>query len=95
MTFRLTRRAATDVVDIYVRGVVEFGARQAEAYHGELEVLFEFLAANPLAARERAEFRPPVRIHPFGAHVVVYVIESDDILIVRVLHGRSDWERHL
>ena len=43
-------------------------------------------------AREKRELRPPVRFHPYGAHLIVYVVEGDDILIVRVLHGRQDWE---
>lgn len=44
-------------------------------------------------ARVRGEFEPPVRIHPWKAHVIVYVIEGDDILVVRVRHGREDWAR--
>ncbi|MFH6783095.1 MULTISPECIES: type II toxin-antitoxin system RelE/ParE family toxin [Methylobacterium] len=43
-------------------------------------------------AGERRELRPPVRLHPYGAHLIVYAVERDDILIVRVLHGRQDWE---
>ena len=30
-----------------------------------------------------------------GAHVVIYVIEGEGILVIRVLHGRQDWERYL
>lgn len=44
-------------------------------------------------ARERAELSPPVRIHPFKAHLVVYLSESEtDILIIRVRHGHEDWQ---
>lgn len=43
-------------------------------------------------ARERQELSPPMRIHPFKAHLVVYHIEEDgDVLIVRVRHGYEDW----
>ena len=42
-------------------------------------------------ARERTEISPPVRIHPSGSHVIVYLIEeAENILIVRVRHGRED-----
>ncbi|PBB64827.1 plasmid stabilization protein ParE [Mesorhizobium sp. WSM4312] len=35
---------------------------------------------------------PPMRIHPFKAHLVVYRIEADGhILIVRIRHGHEDW----
>jgi toxin ParE1/3/4 len=90
---RLTNAAEADITAIFLRGASEFGLAQAEKYHSGLERKFELLAANPRAARERDEFSPPVRLHPFGVHVVVYRIVGEGILIVRVLHGRQDWER--
>lgn len=38
---------------------------------------------------------PPARFYFYRAHIIVYLIRDDYILIVRVLHGRQDWERHL
>jgi toxin ParE1/3/4 len=52
------------------------------------------LAANPSLARLREDFSPPVRLHPYGAHIVVY-IAAEDVLIVRVLHSRQDWVARL
>jgi toxin ParE1/3/4 len=95
MAYRTTRQADQDIIDIYVRGVADFGVGQAEHYHQGLVSAFELLADNPGMARERAEFSPPVRLHPCQAHMIVYVEHGDGILIVRVLHGRQDWERHL
>jgi toxin ParE1/3/4 len=95
LAYRPTNAAVEDVAAIFVRGCPEFGIAQAEKHHSGLERLFEFLAANPCAAREREEFSPPVRLHPFGVHVVVYRIVGEDILVVRVLHGRQDRENWL
>jgi len=95
LAYRLTNAAADDVAAIFVRGAAEFGLAQAEKYHAGLERIFEFLAANPRAARERDEISPPVRLHPFAVHVVVYRIVGDEVLVVRVLHGRQDWESWL
>jgi toxin ParE1/3/4 len=36
-----------------------------------------------------------VRVHPFQAHVIIYVVDDAGVLIVRVLHGRQEWERLL
>ena len=72
-----------------------FGADQAEAYYAGLAETFGFLAEFPKAARERPETRPPVRVHPYRSHIVVYVIEGDDIQILRVRHGREDWSNEL
>lgn len=90
-----TRRCDQDVIDIYVKGVTTFGVDQAERYHRELVATFELPAANPLMARERSEFDPPVRLHPHRSHMIVYVVEDEGVLMVRVLHGRQDWEQHL
>lgn len=92
MGYRLTRRAEQDVIEIYIYGAREFGAAQADAYHDKLETAFDLLASQPYIARERNELAPPVRIHPVGAHIVVYLVDdTGDILIVRVRHGREDW----
>lgn len=95
MAYRTTREADEDIVRIYVQGVASFGVGQADACFEGLFVMFEILAVNPRMARERSELSPPIRIHPYGSHVVAYMIEGEDILIVRVLHGGQDWERHL
>ena len=93
MAYRLSRKAEDDIIKIFVRGVAEFGAPQAELYHRELEHTFRFLDDNPLAARLREEIDPPVRVHPMGSHLVIYKHEAKgDIFIVRVRHSREDWQ---
>ena len=49
-------------------------------------------ADSPGIAVERSIVDPPVRIHRHAAHLVVYWIEQDHVLIIRVLPGRQDWE---
>ena len=44
-----------------------------------------------MAGRERPELSPPVRVHFHKAHVIAYLVQSDGILIVRVLDARQDW----
>ncbi|MBB2971698.1 toxin ParE1/3/4 [Mesorhizobium sp. RMAD-H1] len=69
-----------------------FGPAQARKYYDELFEAFDLIAANPRMARERHELSPPMRIHPFKAHLIIYYIDNDDdIFIVRVRHGQEDW----
>ena len=91
MSYRLSRAADVDLVRIYAEGFVQFGPNQADAYNDRLFAAFDLIASNPAIARERTEYEPPVRIHPVGAHVVIYVETDDGVLIVRVRHGREDW----
>lgn len=63
MGYRLSVKAEEDVIDIFCAGVDLFGLYQAERYHERLERCFQLLSNNPLAARERVEINPVVRIY--------------------------------
>lgn len=92
MGFRLSFAAEEDIIGIAEEGVRLFGIAQACKYHDELFAVLDIIAANPRMARERHELTPPMRIHPFKAHLIVYVVaENDDILVVRVRHSHEDW----
>src|SRR5690554_156663 len=92
MGYILSRKAEEDIISIYLNGLENFGELQAAKYHARLEACFEFLARNPLAAPERLEISPPVRVHSVGVHIVIYqIIDTGDIFIIRVRHEREDW----
>ncbi|GHD04256.1 type II toxin-antitoxin system RelE/ParE family toxin [Novosphingobium pokkalii] len=90
--FRLTHAAADDLAAIFLEGIEQFGLPQADAYHEGLGAIFAFLAGYPHAARLREEISPPVRAYPYKAHLVIYDVGGDDeVIILRVRHGREDW----
>lgn len=92
MSFKLSVEAEEDIIAIAEQGVGMFGASHAKLYHDELFALLDLIAANPRIARERDEIDPPVRIHPFNAHLIVYRIEDDEtIFVIRIRHGHEDW----
>ncbi|WP_372972644.1 type II toxin-antitoxin system RelE/ParE family toxin [Marinobacter sp.] len=66
MDYVLSRKAEEDVVNIFLPGIEDFGVAQADRYHRKLEESFRFLAENPLAAPERKELTPAVRVHSIG-----------------------------
>jgi len=91
MSFRLSVEAEEDIIAIAEQGTRMFGVDQAKRYHDELFALFDLLAADPLIARERNEIEPPVRIHTFKAHLIVYRVEDDEkIFSVQIRHGHED-----
>ena len=92
-TYRKTRLAEDDIIGIYMQGVREFGPRQAEAYHADLADAFDLIASHPQLAPERREFDPPIRLHRYRAHHILYLIDDDGVLIVRVLSRLRRWER--
>lgn len=90
-------RADAGIIDIFVESAARYDKAHAQNYVAGLAATFALLAKNPLMARERLEFHPPVRMHPHRAHMIVYseLDDGDGILIIRILHNREDWRRHL
>ena len=91
MNYRLSDKASSDLDKIYIEGAWQFGEKQADRYSLELERIFDLIGTNPKLARERTEFRKPVRVQSHKSHVIVYEIELDGVLIIRVRHAHEDW----
>ena len=88
---RLARKAREDLARLHNEGIGQFGTVQAERYFADLERTLAFLTEYPFPARERAETTPPVRIHPFRSHVIVYSVDDRIVRVLRVRHAREDW----
>jgi toxin ParE1/3/4 len=92
MHFSLSVEAEEEIIAIAEQGVLMFGSAHARRYHDELFAVLDLIAANPRMAREREEISPPVRIHPFKAHLVVYRVEENGaVFVIRIRHGHEDW----
>lgn len=87
--------AEADLSRIWLEGASRWGVAQAENYADGLFALFDLLVEFPEIARDRAEFSPPVRIHPSGAHLVIYRREGKGIEIIRILHGHQNLTAYL
>lgn len=87
--------AEADLSDIWLQGASAWGIEQAERYADGLFALFDLLVEFPEVARERVEFSPPVRIHPSGAHLVIYRQMEQGIEVIRILHGHQNLAAYL
>jgi toxin ParE1/3/4 len=63
-----------------------WGWRQTNRYLAKLEDGFELLAQNPLIGRSCDSIRSGLRRFEIGKHVVFYIPDPREVLIVRVLH---------
>lgn len=93
--YLLTPRAEADLEDIWIYSAETWSPNQADTYLDGLLGTIDTLVAMPSMARERIEFSPPVRIHSTGLHLVVYRIEGNHLLVIRILGGRQDWQAML
>lgn len=84
--FSVSRKAQADIRDIGRYTQERWGGEQRRLYLTGLETRFKSLSDNPLLSAQRREFDPPVRIHRYERHLIVYTETNGDILIIRVLH---------
>jgi toxin ParE1/3/4 len=89
--YRLAPRALADLDDIWRYSAETWSIDQADRYIDDLTRIFETIAAMPTLARERLEFKPPVRIHVHERHLIVYTVTENQVTILRLLGGRQDW----
>ncbi len=94
-SFRLTPRAATDLDAIADYTIETFGSKQARRYCDALETCFQTIANNPKLGRSADQLAPELRRYEHQSHVVFYLPEGQDALIVRVLHVSRDFDQHL
>lgn len=88
---RLSVAAQADLKAIYEQSAEMFGLNQADIYAAGLLRALNLLAAYPLSSRLRTEFSPPVRTAPYKAHVIIYDVSSEGVLVIRIRHSHEDW----
>ncbi len=94
MTHRVAPRAETDLDDIWLYVAKESGSIEiANRLIDTLTNRFFMLAGFPYVGRARDDdFGPGCRSVAVGEFVIVYCVENQDVLILRVVHGRRDLE---
>lgn len=91
MTYRLTRRARRDVLDIW-RRIAEDSETAADRFIDLLTRHFRLLGDNPHVGQRREELRPGYRSFPVGEYLILYRIREPGVQILHVVHGRRDLE---
>ena len=93
--FTLCPRARADIDEIWNYTEARWSRDQAEVYVRQIKAAIETLAADPSRGRACDDVRAGYRKYPIGSHVLFYRVTPGGVNIVRVLHGRMDFERWL
>ena len=91
----LSPPAQQDLQSIYQFGLRIWGPNQSSAYLHDLKEYLWILTTQPIMGVERTELAVGMRSFPVKSHVVFYRVETNQVQIVRVLHGRQDPHRHI
>lgn len=97
-TFRLTRRAETSLTKIARWTIKNFGLRQAALYEAELLNRCNEILTGQAHSRSCAvlvDDAGDLRFVRAGEHFLVFLDQPDEVIIVDILHSRSDLPRHL
>jgi len=93
--YKLTKEAEKDIATILQNSVSLFGKEQTGVYSKSLSKCIELLSLNPEMGKNTDDIKAGYLKFPHGSHVIFYKIESDCILIVRILHKHMDAERNV
>jgi toxin ParE1/3/4 len=94
MAHRIAPRAEADLDDIWLyvakeSGSIEISNHVIDTITDRFLVISDF----PRIGRSReSDFGPGYRSFAVGEYVIVYCIDNEDALILRVVHGRRDLE---
>jgi toxin ParE1/3/4 len=92
---RYSIAAQSDLAEIEEYGAANFGNEASEAYSRGLAKAFDMLERYPRSSPERPDYGEGIRCRVYREHLVLHMVDDDDVLIVRVLHHSRDVKRAL
>ncbi len=88
--------AREDIKEIGRFSQRQWGRMQRNAYLGEMETVIASLRRNNPSIQKVDQIRPSLFSIRSGSHVVFFNRrENGDAIVLRVLHQRMDFRRHL
>jgi toxin ParE1/3/4 len=93
MTYRLTRRARRDLLNIWGY-IAADNVSAADRFVDLLVHHFRIIGNFPEAGRKRDELRTGYRSLPVGEYLIFYRVQKPGVQIMHVVHGRMDLRRY-
>lgn len=87
---RLAAEARDDLRDILQHSLETWGRSQHDAYQAAIRRGLTEIATYPRLGRQRDDLFPGCRSLPIRQHVFYYLVDGDDVYMVRILHERRD-----
>ena len=93
----LSKKASNDLGKIWHYTIETWSEEQADRYFQELVLSFDYIAANPdTAGRSYEDVRSGYRGLRSRKHIIFYrILKNGKVRIIRILHERMDFARHL
>jgi toxin ParE1/3/4 len=91
----LTEIARADLKSIRRYSSRTWGQDRTAQYIAALRDTMKRLVAGTAVSRSRDDVRPGLRMVASGRHCIFFEADESRVLVVRVLHDRMDYRRHL
>jgi toxin ParE1/3/4 len=85
----VSARARADVLRVY-RYLVDRNPAAADRVVERIERRIEQLGYFPLIGTERASLASRIRVTISGTHLIIYRVDPEAVVIVRIIDGRMD-----
>lgn len=95
MQAELSPDATVDLDEIWFYGAEQWNVRQATLYQNKLLDMVQLLAEHSELGKDRSEIKHGYRSYTVGSHVIFFVLTDDVLRVLRVLHQRMDYMKHL
>lgn len=87
---RTALAARQDIAEVRRVSKERFGAAAARDYLLGLSKTFDLIGERPRAGTAEPDLGATMRSFRYSAHRIYYLVQGDDILVVRVLHQARD-----
>jgi toxin ParE1/3/4 len=91
----LTEIARADLASIHRYSTRTWGRDQTGKYLEALRDTMKGIVRGTVATRARNDLRPAIQMATSGRHSIFFEADESRILVVRVLHDKMDYRRHL
>ena len=94
--FHLSNKTVDDLDSIWLYTLETWSAEQADLYYHQLVKACQDIANRPVYLdKEYKEIMSGLFGHRIYKHLIFYILVEDGVEIIRILHERMDFGRHL
>lgn len=94
-TYVISKKAVSDLEEIWLYTVEKWSTGQADRYYNLIFDEINYICKNSDAGKSMEHVRKGYRASKVKSHLIFYKISNDTIEIVRILHERMDIENRL
>lgn len=94
MKINISKQAESDLLEIALYTLLEYGVEQQIKYEKDLNQLFYRLSQQPFLGVKASKIIVDIYKIVCNSHIVFYRVTNNEITIARILHGSRDVPKH-